>query len=100
MNNLALSESTALNSIVYKLEGFDPEGGNVTFGIVGSENFDVNPTSGEVKLIKELDREVREDIQIFSLFNQPLTFYILYFYLFSPLSFIIIVMIMCGYGMK
>lgn len=58
MNNLALSESTPLNSIVYTLEGYDPEGGNVTFGVVGSEHFDVNPQSGEVRLIKALDREV------------------------------------------
>lgn len=58
MNNLALSESTPLNSIVYRLEGYDPDSSNVTFGIVGSEHFEVNPTTGEVKLIKELDREV------------------------------------------
>lgn len=58
MNNLALSETTPLNSIVYTLEGFDPEGANVTFGLIGSDNFEVNPTTGNVKLIKELDREV------------------------------------------
>jgi hypothetical protein len=58
MNNLALSEVTPLNSIVYTLEGFDPEGGNVTFGLIGSDNFEVNPTTGDVKLIKGLDREV------------------------------------------
>lgn len=58
MNNLALSETTPLGSIVYRLEGFDPEGGNVTFGLIGSENFEVDPFTGDVKLIKLLDREV------------------------------------------
>jgi hypothetical protein len=58
MNNLALSETTPLDSIVYKLEGYDPEGGNVTFGIIGSENFQVDAISGNVKLVKQLDREV------------------------------------------
>lgn len=54
----ALPETTALNTIVYKLEGYDPEGGNVTFGLIGSENFQVDAISGEVKLVKNLDREV------------------------------------------
>lgn len=58
MNNLALSETTPLNSIVYRLEGYDPEGRNVTFGLIGTENFEVNPNTGDVKLIKQLDREV------------------------------------------
>lgn len=58
MNNLALPETQALNSIVYRLEGYDPEGGAVTFGLVGTENFEVNPVTGDVKLIKQLDREV------------------------------------------
>lgn len=58
MNNLALSETTPLNTVVYKLEGYDPEGGNVTFGLIGSENFEVDSISGEVTLVKELDREV------------------------------------------
>lgn len=58
MNNLALSESTQLGSIVYKLEGFDPEGGEISFGLVGSVNFEVNSQTGDVKIVKELDREV------------------------------------------
>lgn len=58
MNNLALSEATPVNHSVYNLEGYDPEGGNVWFGLIGSENFDVNPKTGEVKVIKALDREV------------------------------------------
>lgn len=58
MNNLALSEATPVGWIVYKLEGYDPEGGDVTFGLIGSDNFDVDPKTGEVKVIKALDREV------------------------------------------
>lgn len=58
MNNLALSEATPVGYIVYKLEGYDPEGGEVTFGLIGSDNFAVDPKSGEVKVIKALDREV------------------------------------------
>jgi len=64
MNNLALSEMTPLDSIVYRLEGYDPEGGNVTFGLIGSENFQVDAITGDVKLVKELDREVSELIFI------------------------------------
>lgn len=57
-STLALSETTPLNTIVYKLEGYDPEGGDVTFGLIGSENFQVDAISGDVKLVKILDREV------------------------------------------
>lgn len=65
MNNLALPETTPINTIVYTLEGYDPEGGNVTFGLIGSQNFEVNSTTGEVKLIKELDREVSNRLRLF-----------------------------------
>lgn len=58
MNNLALSEATPVGWIVYKLEGYDPEDGEVTFGLIGSENFAVDPKTGEVKVIKPLNREV------------------------------------------
>lgn len=58
MNNLALSESTPVDTVIYTLEGYDPEGEDVTFGLIGSDNFDVNPKTGEVKIVKALDREV------------------------------------------
>jgi hypothetical protein len=61
MNNLALPETTPLNSVVYKLEGYDPEGGSVTFGLIGSENFEVDANTGEVTLTKQLDREVKRE---------------------------------------
>lgn len=64
MNNLALSETTPVDSIVYKLEGYDPEGRNVTFGLIGSENFQVDAITGDVKLVKQLDREVNYKIHL------------------------------------
>jgi hypothetical protein len=58
MNNIALSESTEINTTVYTLEGYDPEGSAVTFGLIGSENFAVDPETGRVTIVKKLDREV------------------------------------------
>lgn len=64
MNNLALSEATPVGSLVYTLEGYDPEGGEITFGLIGSDNFMVNPKTGEVEVVKPLDREVCIDTYI------------------------------------
>lgn len=58
MNNEAFSESTPVGTVVYKLEGYDPESGNVTFGLIDSGNFMVDPQTGEVRIVKALDREV------------------------------------------
>lgn len=58
MNNHVLSESTPVGTIVYKLEGYDPEGGEISFGLIGSDHFEVDPKSGNVKVIKPLDTEV------------------------------------------
>ncbi|XP_059616920.1 cadherin-87A [Phlebotomus argentipes] len=62
MNNLALSESTPVGASVYRLEGYDPEGEEISFGIVGSDNFMVNPTTGEVEIVKALDREDQDTL--------------------------------------
>ncbi|XP_055585161.1 cadherin-87A [Uranotaenia lowii] len=62
MNNLALSESTPLGTVVYRLEGYDPEGGAVSFGLLGSDNFMVDSISGDVKVIRPLDREAQDTL--------------------------------------
>ncbi|XP_058116398.1 cadherin-87A [Anopheles ziemanni] len=62
MNNLALPETTPVGSVVYRLEGYDPEGGNVSFGLIGSDNFIADPVSGDVQVIKELDREAQDTL--------------------------------------
>lgn len=58
MNNVVLSESTAVGSVVFTLEGYDPEKSKITFGSLGTDNFKVDPDTGDVVLVKALDREV------------------------------------------
>lgn len=67
MNNEALLESTPVGSVVYTLKGYDPEGGNVTFGLIDSGNFMVDPVTGQVRIVKALDREVGESVKSFVL---------------------------------
>ena len=62
MNNEAFQESAPVGTVVYTLEGYDPEGGNVTFGLIGSGNFEVDPQSGQVRIVKALDREVSQEV--------------------------------------
>lgn len=58
MNNLALSESTPVGEIVYRLEGTDPEDSPVHYGIIGTDRFEVDRDTGDVVVAKPLDREV------------------------------------------
>lgn len=62
MNNLVMSENTQVGEVVYRLEGYDQEGSIVTFGSIGSDHFHVDPESGNVTLVKPLDREEKETI--------------------------------------
>ncbi|XP_026078060.1 cadherin-related family member 1-like isoform X2 [Carassius auratus] len=70
--NLALfsiSEDTSVGTHVYTLNGSDPEGEPVTYGMTfdkGSRDyFSVEPKSGNVTLIETLDREVQDEIVAF-----------------------------------
>lgn len=58
MTNHVLNEDTKVGSIVYTLKGYDPENSEVRYGILGTDLFSVNATTGEVRLEKPLDREV------------------------------------------
>lgn len=58
MDKQILKEDTPVGSIVYTLKGHDPENSTVRYGIQGTDVLTVDPLSGEVKLVKPLDREV------------------------------------------
>lgn len=59
----SIPENVDVGSTIYKLRGTDPEGGSVHFSISG-EFFSVNKYSGDVTLIKELDREVNDSVEV------------------------------------
>lgn len=62
MNNVVLSEDERIGTVVYTLDGYDPEGSNVTYGLIGSQHFRVDPHSGAVRLIERLDREEQDTL--------------------------------------
>lgn len=64
MNNFVISETTSVGTVVYKLDGYDPEGSTVTYGIEDTQYFEVNSFTGNVKLIKALDREVSKHFDL------------------------------------
>uniref|UniRef100_A0A8C2EEA4 Photoreceptor cadherin n=1 Tax=Cyprinus carpio TaxID=7962 RepID=A0A8C2EEA4_CYPCA len=66
---LSISEDTSIGTHVYTLNGSDPEGEPVTYGMTfdkgSKEYFSVEPKSGNVTLIQTLDREVQDEIIAF-----------------------------------
>uniref|UniRef100_A0A803XMH7 Cadherin-related family member 1 n=1 Tax=Meleagris gallopavo TaxID=9103 RepID=A0A803XMH7_MELGA len=65
---LSLSEDTPVGAHVYTLNGTDPEGDPVTYGLTyeaGSRRyFSVDGSLGNVTLIEELDREKEDEIEV------------------------------------
>ncbi len=51
----------SVGTVIYTLKGEDPEGSNVKFGLKGTDKLSVDPTTGEVKIVKLIDRESRSD---------------------------------------
>nr|CAI5818230.1 unnamed protein product [Callosobruchus analis] len=47
MNNVVIPESTPVGTVIYRLEGSDPEDSPVTYNIHGTDVLQVNHTSGE-----------------------------------------------------
>ncbi|XP_051530322.1 cadherin-related family member 1 [Myxocyprinus asiaticus] len=67
--NMALfnvAEDTPVGTHVYTLNGSDPEGEPVTYGMTfdkgSKEFFSIEPKSGNVTLIERLDREIQDEI--------------------------------------
>ncbi|ALC46335.1 Cad87A [Drosophila busckii] len=62
LNNIVLYENVPVGTVVFRLEGYDPESSNVTFGSIGSDHFSVDPVSGNITLVKPLDREEKDSL--------------------------------------
>ncbi|RZF39789.1 hypothetical protein LSTR_LSTR017005, partial [Laodelphax striatellus] len=63
MAGFSLPEDTRPGAPVYRLQGTDPEGGLLHYSISG-EHFNVDRMSGVVKLIKALDRETLDMLEV------------------------------------
>ncbi|CAL8391054.1 unnamed protein product [Arctogadus glacialis] len=64
----SLSEDTAVGTHIYSLNGTDPEGQEVRYGLAfdpGSKQyFRVDPVSGNITLVEKLDREKQDSIDV------------------------------------
>ena len=59
MNQHTVKENTPVGSAVYTLEGTDPEGSEIRFGIEGTEVFRVDSGTGVVTVARPIDREAQ-----------------------------------------
>ena len=57
MNQHTIKENTPVGSIIYTLQGEDPEGSRVEYGLTGTDILKADPFTGSVSVIKEIDRE-------------------------------------------
>ncbi|CAH0559618.1 unnamed protein product [Brassicogethes aeneus] len=64
MHNLAISEKTPVGSVIYRLEGSDPENSPVHFDLKGTDVLKVDPDSGEVTVVKPLDYEANNTLYV------------------------------------
>uniref|UniRef100_A0A668V350 Photoreceptor cadherin n=1 Tax=Oreochromis aureus TaxID=47969 RepID=A0A668V350_OREAU len=64
----SLSEDTAVGTQIYRLNGTDPEGQEVRYGLSfdpgSKEYFRVDPKSGNITLVEKLDREKQDSIDV------------------------------------
>uniref|UniRef100_A0A673CIP0 Cadherin-related family member 1 n=1 Tax=Sphaeramia orbicularis TaxID=375764 RepID=A0A673CIP0_9TELE len=64
----SLSEDTPVGTQIYQLNGTDPEGHEVRYGLSfdpgSKEYFRVDPISGNITLIEKLDREKQDSIDV------------------------------------
>jgi len=63
MARFALPEDTPVGAPVYRLRAVDPEGSAVHFSISG-QHLTVDQTSGVVSLVKPLDRETQDLLEV------------------------------------
>ncbi|MEQ2282861.1 Cadherin- member 1 [Ameca splendens] len=64
----SLSEDTPVGTQIYRLNGTDPEGQEVSYGLFfdpgSKEYFRVDPKSGNITLVEKLDREKQDSVDV------------------------------------
>ncbi|KAE8740358.1 hypothetical protein FOCC_FOCC014138, partial [Frankliniella occidentalis] len=65
MQGLVLFEDAAVGDVVYTLKGEDPEGSPLRYGLVGTDRFEVDRITGQVRVVRPLDREINDTLRFY-----------------------------------
>ncbi|KAK4881840.1 hypothetical protein RN001_005159 [Aquatica leii] len=65
INNLVVPENTPLETIVQTFSATDPENSTITYGLYGTDLFKINPKTGDIIVVKNLDHEVNDTFNFF-----------------------------------
>lgn len=58
MNNIVIPENTPVGTMIYTLQGTDPENSPVHYDLQGTDALKVDHATGDVTVVKPLDYEV------------------------------------------
>ncbi|XP_074032325.1 cadherin 87A [Leptinotarsa decemlineata] len=64
MNNLVIPENTPVGTVIYSLQGNDPENSRVHYDLQGTDVLQVDHTTGEVTVVKPLDYEKNNTLNV------------------------------------
>ncbi|KAG5879259.1 hypothetical protein JTB14_012529 [Gonioctena quinquepunctata] len=64
MNNLVIPENTPVGTVIYTLQGNDPENSPVHYDLQGTDILQVDHTSGKVTVVKPLDYETNNTLNV------------------------------------
>ncbi|XP_071455526.1 cadherin-87A [Hetaerina americana] len=65
LSNFVVEEGKKLGSIVYTVKASDPEGSPITFGLKGTNDFSIDPSTGDIRVARPLDREASDSLRFF-----------------------------------
>ncbi|GIY08017.1 cadherin-87A [Caerostris extrusa] len=60
-----IKENTPIGSIFFNLLGSDPENSTVTYGLEGTDRFQVNSSTGVITVAAQIDREVNDSLRFY-----------------------------------
>jgi len=58
LSNHVITENTPIGTVIYTLKAQDPENSPLKFGLMGTDKLTVDEKTGQVTVVKPIDREV------------------------------------------
>ncbi|XP_046393425.1 cadherin-87A-like [Ischnura elegans] len=63
LSTFVVDEGTQVGTVVHTVKASDPEGSPIIFGLHGSNEFSIDPSTGDIRVAKNLDRETSDTIR-------------------------------------